>query len=784
MPQVSATGTIKTFDLTPDPRVLHILGEISLDQWKCLAELIDNSVDAFIGTKRRGAAIDAPEVQITLPTTDRDDAFVSVRDNGPGMTIEQLEAAVKAGWSGNNPLDALGLFGMGFNIATARLGIITEVYTTRAGDPEWTGLRIDLNELRRTRSYHTPQLSRPKPSAATHGTEIRILKLKADQRSYFAKSANHGKIRRQLSKIYAPLLLDASSTFTLQMNGQAITPKRPCYWGPQRSSQAPDGTIVHAVEPFDFKLAARRYCLTCMTTFGISENCPTAGAECSVVQIDRRLHGWIGIQRYMHEEDFGIDLIRNGRVIESLNKDLFVWTGEDRAEREYPIDDQRNRGRFIGEVHLDHCRVSYTKDRFERDDPSWTEMVALVRGEGPLQPQKARKLGFGPQDAPLYKIFQVFRRSSPQGKTGRWSRILVVKNNERAIEMADLFQKGDPDYQTDDQWWDLVEEEDRALVGGSTGGSSASGTTTPVPEGFLDEQEETETSPVSEDPIPTINEPEQVSAPSREKVYELSRIYKHPLLKIEFNVEAFLCESDDPALSSRTPWKLHLEDPATRTFSFLFSGDNPVFRSMTLTPLDCLLTELTLKTYEFLSDTNPSGTDFAAILCDFRLQYAKEMSLDPRDLIGDAIGRIRELASSLVHRQVDYAKLFSDLPKASQDQIRRKIASTGSTSFQEVVSAGEFLTYAQPETIADFVFAHPELYFDGAYWDQPYATLDFGSKELNEEMRGRVLQRYGGYLTDATWLASQSPRDLTRAERDEVIRATIALRLLRSDKDQ
>ena len=128
-----------------------------------------------------------------------------------------------------------------------------------------------------------------------------------------------------------------------------------------------------------------------MTTFGVAESCPTAGPDCDVVEVERRLHGWLGLQRYMHEEDFVIDLIRNGRVIESQNKDLFVWTGEERPEREYPIDDQRNRGRFIGEVHLDHCRVSYTKDRFERDDPSWTEMVTLVRGEGPLQPQKATR---------------------------------------------------------------------------------------------------------------------------------------------------------------------------------------------------------------------------------------------------------------------------------------------------------------------------------------------------------------------------------------------------------
>ena len=47
-----------------------------------------------------------------------------VRDNGPGMTIDRLENAVRAGWTGNDPVNNLGMFGMGFNIATARLGTL------------------------------------------------------------------------------------------------------------------------------------------------------------------------------------------------------------------------------------------------------------------------------------------------------------------------------------------------------------------------------------------------------------------------------------------------------------------------------------------------------------------------------------------------------------------------------------------------------------------------------------------------------------------------------------
>lgn len=775
--------TSTDFDLTPDPRVLQILGEINLDQWKCLAELIDNSVDAFINARRDGVRMDSPAVVISLPTQDKEDASVTIRDNGQGMTLEQLERAVRAGWSGNNPLDNLGLFGMGFNIATARLGMVTEVYTTRTGDKEWTGLRIDLNELRRTRTYQTPRLTRPKHDPSAHGTEIKILRLKADQRIYFSKSANHNKIRRQLARVYAPLLLSKDAAFSLQINTQNIQAKRSCHWDPDRSVLGGDGKPVHAVETFDVELPARHYCLTCMLSFSGTQGCPTAGPECKTVEVKRRLHGWVGLQRYMHEEDFGLDIIRNGRVIEVQNKDLFVWSGGERPEREYPIDDQRNRGRFIGEIHLDHCRVSYTKDRFERDDTSWAEMVSLIRGEGPLQPQKAKALGFEPQDAPLYRLFQAFRRSSPQGKTGRWSRILAVKNNERAIEMADLFHKGDVEYQTDDRWYELVEEEDRGIVGATPTATGPGSTSPGLPDGFLDEGDVSP--PIRAGATPS-GPPELAPspvAPIRQKLHELSRIYKHPLLKVEFTVEAFIVGADDPDLPSKAPWTLKIEDPGTRTFLFLFDPDHPVFRSVTMTPTDAVLSELAFKTYEFLKEVSPNSAVFATILSDLRGEYAQDAKLDPRSIIAFADKAFREIAQSIsvIGDATLFNALFAELPQPAQEKIRRKIALTGMNGAQVVIDSGEFLSYAEVVDIRQFVESHPELFFDGKFWAQPYSSLEYGDTKVNEEARERVMERYDAYLADAVWLASQSPRDLDRCDRDELIRATLSVRLLGQD---
>lgn len=393
----NATTDTQNFDITPDPRVLQMLGEIDLAQWRCLAELVDNSVDGFLNAERSGEPIENPEVVISVPRADTLAARITVRDNGPGMSGEVLQRAVKAGWSGNGPLDNLGLFGMGFNIATARLGLVTEVWTSRAGDPVEVGIRIDFDELRAQKAFSVARLTRPKADHTAHGTEIVISKLKSDQRQWFVKSPNVSGIRKQLAKAYSALLSpeDRPAIFRLELNGGRIQARRHCVWSPDRTADTPNGAI-NAVQRFNVTLPPRRYCTTCMVTVPEdSVACPTGGASCDVVSIERRVHGWVGIQRYLHETDFGLDLIRNGRKIELANQDLFLWKEGDSTSIEYPIDDPRKRGRFVGEIHLDHCRVSYTKNRFERDDPAWEEMVRVVRGEGPMLPQKAKSLGYG-----------------------------------------------------------------------------------------------------------------------------------------------------------------------------------------------------------------------------------------------------------------------------------------------------------------------------------------------------------------------------------------------------
>ena len=155
-------------DVTPHPRILQVLGEIEFKPWQCVAELVDNAVDGFIDAAKNGYPIDTATVQVAFGQD-----TVVIKDNGPGMSLAELENAVKAGWTSHEPFGSLGLYGVGFNIATARLGSSTTIWTTKAGDKYWQGLELDLNKIVKGGSFLLEAKTRTKSDKTESGTEIK-----------------------------------------------------------------------------------------------------------------------------------------------------------------------------------------------------------------------------------------------------------------------------------------------------------------------------------------------------------------------------------------------------------------------------------------------------------------------------------------------------------------------------------------------------------------------------------------------------------------------------------
>ena len=207
------------FDLTPDPRVLIALTHTPLQPLDALCELIDNAIDAFQTAKLQGAAIDSPCVFIDLPgksEVDQGGGMIRIRDNGPGMSAGEAESALRAGFSGNNSFDSLGLFGMGFNIATGKLGRVTRFVTAQRHCDQALEVVIDLVKMQDSRSYRVPVTYIPKPQGMSGGTVIEVSGWWPDgnpNNGFVKKLAAYArsKVREEIGRRYAAILREEDS---------------------------------------------------------------------------------------------------------------------------------------------------------------------------------------------------------------------------------------------------------------------------------------------------------------------------------------------------------------------------------------------------------------------------------------------------------------------------------------------------------------------------------------------------------------------------------------------
>lgn len=776
-------------NLQPDPRILPMLGEINLSQERCIAELIDNAVDGFLMDIRFGKISYNPQVSVELPSPvdDPSSARITVRDNGPGMSPEVLEKAVKAGWTGNDPIGNLGLFGMGFNIATARLGRITQVWTTKSGDNEWLGVEIDFHKLISENSFETDLLSRPKTDPNTSGTEIVISKLKPDQASWLSKPINRGKLKTFFSKIYSTMLRTPGRpiNFRLLLCGRAVRPKQHCIWGDNgenRSVQTKKYGHIDAYQPINITLPAKKFCLNCWTWLLPSANaCHACGESNNIVDRSRKITGWLGILRYLSETEYGIDYIRNGRKIEVQDRSLFVWESDGVIEDEYPIDDPRRRGRIVGEIHLDHCRVSYTKDRFDRNDAAWLEMKNYVRGEGPLRPDKAAQLGYTQNVSPLFLLFQAFRRSTPTSKVaGAYENLLVVKNNELAVEYARKFDQGDPKYLDDSEWLKLVKEADSDLL--FSGGSKHVKAST----GVIQTGGDDELGGIIATVIPSGGSGNVIPASvsyKQELIASLSRDYVDDITAMRFQIEAFDVEDNHPKLNGTyQPW--YLERDSRGTYKFYIERQNSIFCS-NFSILDALISEVA-HTIVLLSRDHQSPPLFSTVLCSLRNKYIQTEELEIDRLTRDASRELSVIAKSLAEKfgDDDNINFFNELSAFEQTSIIGKMAISGIHDSQLIISKGMFLEFATPYTILGFIERHPEVFFDGTFWDAKFSSISYEDIDAKRIAQESILRQFISLVNDVIWLSQQSLSAITDENEGLIIRAKIALEILRSYRDE
>ncbi|MCG3775308.1 MAG: hypothetical protein JW395_2140 [Nitrospira sp.] len=771
---MSETVVSGHIDVTPSPRVLRMLGQIDFQPWQCLAELVDNSIDAFIDSRAgRKALVMSPGVEIALPLAAELDrpgvGTIVVRDNGPGMSVEELSKAIKAGYSGNDPVEKLGLFGMGFNIATARLGRRTVVETATAESDHWSLVEIDFDELERTRTFAAPLRRRPKsPSElenGAHGTEIRISKLEAARIRPLIRGRGKAITRTKLGKIYGRVMADLG--ISIKYDGDVITPRRHCVWDRTRAVPTKSFANVHAVLEINEELDERRFCTSCWVWLENRDvNCPACGLAESVIMRKRSIKGWIGVQRYFHQSHYGLDLIRNGRVIQELDKSLFYWTDPDSLETEieYPVDATHWGGRIVGELEIDFVRVSHQKDAFDKLDPEWRHVVERIRGESPLRPQIAKHHKLAENTTPLARLFAGYRNGYAGLKSLVPGYPVTGKGNngkEVAVDWVEKFHDGDPEFQSDQKWFDLVlEAEKKSKGGGSRKAKEAAG-----------ELPDTEVAPEGEDDRPGEETPEMPEVTAIEDtqlsgVYQLPQISGAPTIRVK-------------ALSGPIEGRWPVRFDATGNDAvFQFDPEHPYFETSLMSPSDCLISDLA---YGFLLRSGAPQHEWplGMVEAEVRRQYFPETTTSVDQSVSEAGDILRSLQEHLELTWESAGAFSAELPERIREQLSRRImeAELGTAAdVERALASGRFVRYLDRSYLPELSRQRPELVLDGRFFAVPYLELD---PQLREEGRNMIHE----VLRDIAWLVSDSGGGAVNKDRSWRLRygrALASLRLLSS----
>ena len=773
-------------DITPSPRVLRMLGEIDFKAWQCLCEIVDNSIDSFTSDFGSSTAAKQPTITIKLPSTSASNLkatdVLEIKDNGKGMTIEELEKSIKAGFTANNPVDKMGLFGMGFNISTARLGSRTEVITSTIDSEDFLKVTIDFHELETAGKFLAPVERIPKKADEkfSHGTTIRITKLRT---THIQPLYRKKVITDKLGKIYGRILIQKG--IHLSYSGSPCKPFRHCVWSPMRSGQNKDGPVPAVIE-IDHLIDEKKYCQSCWVWLSEVDNCcPSCGDSSLLSKRERRVKGWIGIQRYFDDNHYGIDLIRNGRVIRELDKSFFYWENIENQEPEieYPIDGHERKGRIVGELEIDFVKVTHQKDAFDITSVDWRDVVLVVRGDAPIRPQIAKSKGFVENVSPIAKLFSAFRTAKAGVKN-----LVPQRSNGSAMitdslidELVRKFNDGEDGYQNDEKWWLLLNQAKpnppvRPPITGpfvfpppssppDTGPTGGNPFLIPDPD-----PESVEENGLKINEVPTVLNP---TAPAELNVIEpdleLSRVYSLDLFK---NISIRVVAEKRISGTNDQGFTVSLRGSELQ---FSYWPSSSIFQKSLLRPADFLINELGYHLHT-ISQNELSKVPLSVVELAIRDKYFPE--LNPRiEELQRQIGLLIEEVTEQVKNGVQNLENFSIeyIPNNLLKDVRLKLAKNEYLSEEQIdlaIVKGEFFNYAQFELVVSIARIYPELIFDGTFlipkWD-----LERSDSVVNESL-SRDLENI---FTDIVWFTENSGNSSSSMWRGRVRRVMGSLEI-------
>jgi len=785
---------MKPINLQPGPQILMALTQTAMKPIDALCELIDNAIDSFSEAADRGEPVKHPEIRVNLPTRRQlnDGAGVlRVQDNGPGMTLDAAARALTAGYSGNNPYDRLGLFGMGLNIATSKFSKRTILMTSTSDSDAALKVTVDLEALLAQKGFEvTPEnVEKENLFPSGRGTIIELDSWWPDgnpNADFPANLVKHRpvKIRDIVGRRYATILRRAAGKIKILIDGEACTPFEHCVWGKSRSVKRGSARVPARIE-FDEVLGKQTRCESCRSLMAEGEPCPSCKST-SFRTVPHRVHGWVGVQRYDDQNHFGIDVIRNGRAVRELEKDAFFTFTDELGSpiKDYPIDSQY--GRIVGEIHLDHVPVDFTKQDFQRSSSEWIEAMKFIRGESSLQP---RQDGADQNDSPVFKIYQGYRRTRDFGSgdmyMGFWNKdkgkpARIDRKTEE--EFLERFKRKEEGYYDDSKWWEKVEEAEREPVEdlaecpqcGMQSLDSAE-----VCESCGNILRPTECIKcgkeiaLSEDACRHCGQSQVPEGPWECNICGLTtnppdaencgRCGEKKGTVNPFSLEVLLQKSDkDDGLSADEVSVKYADRKSTATIGLeafimqsplrgfgmhlpavVFSGEGAAIVQMFLDKTHSLFTSLQVRPehvvaselahLKYAKNAGLAGGRYKAAHTLTAIEsgilekyWSDALSDSTENVQKDIFSMLDEIRAKLPGIfQKEAEDVYSDLSEQDEMDMIKRMREMGEdiSSISNLKSSGGFLMYISPETILSLLKSHTGLFFDGSVFNEPYKNI-------------------------------------------------------------
>jgi hypothetical protein len=528
---------------------------------------------------------------------------------------------------------------------------------------------------------------------------------------------------------------------------------------------------IPAQIPVDENLGTRLYCEDCWIWLLEDETvCPVCGKNSSLRLRERNVSGWLGIQRYFDQGDYGIDLIRNGRVIEERSKVFFQWTNPDTDESllEYPLEQTHWGGRIIGELSVDFVPLaSHQKDSFDKTSREWKLVEHVVRGTGPIIQKYRQQTGFQDRNlSPLARLHTGYRRGQPAGL-----RNLVPGDekgrgfNRPAAHWAALFAEGDPDYQNDDKWYQAVliaEEANSKSKGANIPTDLTGGETFPS-----DEEQPAETaSGAPVDLKEPIQQEQRRTDPVLSGVFELPEVPGAPKLEV----------TSEQLIVGALPQGRAIRFAAVgQRAEFCYDQRHRAFSRSLLEPVDCLIQELA---YQFLQRSSATQSEFplSELTARIRERYFPWSIQTFDQAREEAIAVLDELVEYFTEALSPLTPLELDVVTSHEreiiSEVVMRVEHAGSERVDQVIRNGEYPKFLGPRYLPQLVEKWPELVFDGHFLTVAYADVD-------PKLRTQVLHQVLTPINDLLWIANpDAPQGGGSEWRHMLGRAVSSLRLI------